>query len=291
MRHQRVDQSHTSRSFHYQSAFLLSILLMIMGGCGSVTITFSRTPPPKSTMSVQSLPTTAPLRTPTPTPSAVSATDPAGWVAATSSNWCGYTFPQGQITGVRAQWTEPVISAHVPGAYLVTWVGVGGWGKSHNNIVQIGTRAAVRGGQVVHDVWYETLPPNRWYTLGTIAAGDSVAAWVLLRPGSTRQWDLSLVDLTTHQTFQTSVTFSSQRVYADFIVEDPDATSNNGPPYYPFPVFTPITINNAAVRYADEWRSIATLAGLRVTLVQSQVTLALASPLQNDTFTVKRIVS
>jgi hypothetical protein len=212
-------------------------------------------------------------------------------VAATSSNWCGYTFPQGQITGVRAQWTEPVISAHVPGAYLVTWVGVGGWGKSHNNIVQIGTRAAVRDGQVVHDVWYETLPPNRWYTLGTIAAGDSVAAWVLLRPGSTRQRDLSLVDLTTHQTFQTTVTFSWQRVYADFIVEDPDATSNNGPPYYLFPVFTPITISNAAVRYADEWRSIAALAGLRVTLVQSQVTLALASPLQKDSFTVKRIAS
>ncbi|MBV9256762.1 MAG: hypothetical protein JO215_01955 [Ktedonobacteraceae bacterium] len=97
------------------------------------------------------------------------------------------------------------------------------------------------------------------------------------------------MDLTTHQTFQTSVIFSSLRIYADYIVEDPDATSNNGPPYYPFPEFAPITISKADVRYANDWLSITTVAGLRVTLRQSNATLAVASPLHNDTFTVKRI--
>ncbi|MBV9713421.1 MAG: hypothetical protein JO011_21160, partial [Ktedonobacteraceae bacterium] len=131
--------------------------------------------------------------------------------------------------------------------------------------------------------------PNHWHSLGTIAAGDSVAASVSLEPGSTQHWDLSLVDLTTHQAFQTSIIFSSLRIYADYIVEDPDATSNNGPPYYPFPEFAPITISKADVRYANDWLSIATVAGLRVTLRQSNATLAVASPLHNDTFTVKRI--
>ena len=222
-------------------------------------------------------------------PSAAPVTSPAGWTGVTSQNWCGYTFPQGNITGVRAQWTEPDISAQVPGAYVVTWVGIGGWDQSYNNIVQIGTRAAVLDGQVVHDVWYETLPPNRWYSLGTIAAHDSVAASVTLEAGSTQQWDLSLVDLTTHHTFQITVTFSSLGIYADYIVEDPDATSNNGPPYYPFPTFAPITISKADVRYARDWLSIASVPGLQVTLVQSNVTLAVPGPLDNDTFTVRRI--
>jgi hypothetical protein len=45
--------------------------------------------------------------------------------------------------------------------------------------------------------------------------------------------------------------------YADYIVEDPDATSNNGPPYFPFPIFAPITISKAGVRYTHNWLSIA----------------------------------
>ena len=127
MRHRQMDHGHPSRSFRSQCACLLGMVLMMVTGCGNVIITFSRTPPPPPTMNAH--PASTITLTPTPTPSAVSATDPAGWVAATSSNWCGYTFPQGQITGVRAQWTEPVISAHVPGAYLVTWVGLSNYWK------------------------------------------------------------------------------------------------------------------------------------------------------------------
>jgi hypothetical protein len=291
MRHRLTRHGHVSSHFRHQLAFLLSVVLMtfVEYGCSAANISTASTPTPA--MSAKPSPTPTPTPTPIPVPSAAPATSPVGWVTTTSQNWCGYTFPQGNITGVRAQWTEPDVSNQVPGAYVVTWVGVGGWKQSYNNIVQIGTRAVSEGGQVVHDVWYETLPPNHWYSLGTISAGDSVAASVILKPGSIQQWDLSLVDLTTHQIFQTTVIFSSLRIYADYIVEDPDATSNNGPPYYPFPKFAPITISKADVRYTNHWLSIAAVAGLQVTLIQSNKTLALPSPLHNDTFTVKRILS
>ncbi len=270
---------------------MLSIALMLLLEYGCSAANVSATPTRTPTMSASPATATAPTPTLIPVSSAEPVTQPAGWATTSSPNWSGYTFPQGQITGVRAQWTEPDVSNQVPGAYVVTWVGVGGWDQSYDNIVQIGTRAVVVGSQVVHDVWYETLPPNHWYSLGTIAAGDSVSASVVLEAGSTQKWDLSLVDLTAHQTFKITVTFSSLRIYADYIVEDPDATSNNGPPYYPFPRFAPITISKADVRYTNDWLAIAAVAGLQVTLVQSNRTLARPGPLKNDTFTVTRVLS
>lgn len=267
------------------------VIISLASGCGSANISAAPTTTPAK--SAQSSLTTVATSTSTPiaVPSAAPVTQPAGWFTTTSSNWSGYTLPRGIISGVRAQWTEPQVSNRVPGAYMVTWIGVGGWDQSYNNIVQIGTRAYVSNGQVVHDVWYETLPPNQWYSLGTIAAGDSVAASVTLEAGNTQKWDLALVDLTAHHTFKVTVTFSSLRVYADYIVEDPDATSNNGPPYYPFPAFAPITISKADVRYDSDWLSIAAITSLQVTLVQSGRTLARPSPLHNDAFTVTRVTS
>ncbi len=275
----------------HRLAFLLSVVSMIAVVCGCGATTISATPTLSTATSAKPSSTSAPTRVQTsiPMPGASPVTHPAGWMTTTSPNWSGYTFPQGNITGVRAQWTEPYVSNKVPGAYVVTWVGVGGWNQSYDNIVQIGTRAFVTGGQVVHDVWYETLPPNRWYSLGAISAGDSVFASVVLEPGSTQQWNLSLVDLTAHQTFKITVSFSSMRIYADYIVEDPDATSNNGPPYYPFAQFTSITVSKADVRYANGWVPIGAIAGLQITLTQSNVVLARPDPLSNDTFTVKQI--
>lgn len=272
---------------------MLDVLLLIFmaSGCGAATLSAAPTSTPAKSAPSSLTTATTPTPSPIPVPSAPPVTQPAGWFTTTSPNWSGYTLPRGIISGVRAQWAEPHVSNQVPGAYMVTWIGVGGWDQSYNNIVQIGTRATVEGGQVVHDVWYETLPPNHWYSLGTISAGDSVAASVTLEAGSTQKWDLALVDLTAHQTFKITVTFTSLQVYADYIVEDPDATSNNGPPYYPFPAFAPITISKANVRYGGDWLSIAAITSLQVTLVQSSLTLARPGPLHNDTFTITRVTS
>jgi len=175
----------------------------------------------------------------------------------------------------------------VPNGHVATWLGIGGWAESYNNIVQIGTLAYVNSnGQVQHTVWYETLPPNSWIWIGSISAHDKVFASIQLEKASVQTWDLLLIDNTQHQTFKVKAVFSSQRIYADFIVEDADATSNNGPPFYPFPHFSPVMFSHAEVRYSYDWMSVDAVRGLQVTLVQSGVVLARPGPLKNSTFTV-----
>ena len=119
-----------------------------------------------------------------------------------------------------------------------------------------------------------------------VSAGDQIFATIELKAGSTQSWQLTLVDRTTRQTFSETVAFPSLRTYASYIVEDPDATDNNGPPFYPFPQFTPVTFYHADVCYSNGWLSIAAVRGLQVTLEQSGVVLARPGPLVNDTFTV-----
>lgn len=278
------------RLFREKVAFLFSILLMffLICACDATTVSLAKSPP---TPTPTSTPTTAPTPTPTPiiVPSALPATYSAGWITGTSSNWSGYTFPQSNVTGVRAAWTEPTLSQLSANANVVAWVGIGGWNQSYNNIVQIGTRAYVVGDQVLDYVWYETLPPSHWIMMGAISPGDRVFASVELKRGSSQVWDLSLVDLTSQQSFPVEVSFPSMRVYADFIVEDPDATSHNGPPYFPFPHFTSIKFSKADVRYGGAWTSIGAIPGIQLTLVQSGVVLARPGPLRNDTFTVQRV--
>jgi hypothetical protein len=226
---------------------------------------------------------------PTATATKSPGASPSGWDTATSENWAGYTLPQSGVSGVRAAWTEPDIS-NVPNAHIATWVGIGGWANSYNNIVQIGTLAHVTSdGTIVHTVWYETLPPNSWIFIGTVSAGDKVFASIELESGKAQNWDLALADETTNQTFKVTVSFQSQRIYSDFIIEDPDATSNNGPPFFPFPHFPTVTFRNANVRYAHDWVAIAAVRAIQVTLAQSGVVVARPGPLANDTFTVTRV--
>ena len=43
-----------------------------------------------------------------------------------SPNWVGYTFSVRDVTGVRADWTEPLVRPAEPRAAESVWLGVGG---------------------------------------------------------------------------------------------------------------------------------------------------------------------
>ncbi len=257
----------------------LGLLLIVISACSTPSVTKGATPIPHVK------PIAMQIRGALATP--VSTSAPLDME--TSQNWSGYSFPRGDITGVQAQWTEPDVSTLANG-FMVTWIGIGGWGESYNNIVQIGTLAYTdQSGVIQHIVWYETLPPNHWIWIGSVAAGDSISASIMRENKSVETWDLSLIDKKSGQIFPVSVAFHSPRVYADFIVEDPDATSNNGPPYYPFPHFQPLTFHNANIRYTQGWVPIGAVPGMQITLVQSGQALARPGPLVSDTFTVSRV--
>jgi hypothetical protein len=289
----RYKQTRRYKHFSQPQATLFcgGLILIFLSSCSTPSYppNATATKNPGATMIIVPVETSTATSRITALPGTPPVTSPSGWDTVTSENWAGYTLPQSGVTGVRAAWTEPDIS-NVPNAHIATWVGIGGWANSYNNIVQIGTLAHVTSdGTIVHTVWYETLPPNSWIFIGTVSAGDKVFASIELESGKAQNWDLALADETTNQTFKVTVSFLSQRIYSDFVIEDPDATSNNGPPFFPFPRFPTVTFRNANVRYAHDWVAIAAVRAIQVTLVQSGAVVARPGPLANDTFTVTRV--
>ncbi len=206
-----------------------------------------------------------------------------------SANWGGYVSLPGDLTGARASWTEPTLSGP-PDTVAATWVGIGGWGTTYNEGIQVGVREWLKpDGTAEHRIWYETLPASTWtLTDLTVAANDAISASVMLVAGTTDQWQLALHDATSGVSFAQTVTHTSARVYADYIVEDPNASANNGPPYYPLTQFSPITFTGAQACYASGCVAIGGGPALRVTMVRDTTPIAQPGPLLNDTFTVQR---
>ncbi len=266
---------------------VLLLALTVSDGCLSI----SRTPAPPVTVTV-----TSPLAPSFQTAAATAggatrfsdappATLAAGG-ALVSANWSGYTFPVSHVTGVQAEWNEPAISPQ-KSAHVCVWVGIGGSGESQDNLIQIGTLAYVdTDGEVQHVVWYETLPPNQWFWLGEIAAGDRVFASVELVSGTTQSWRLCLTNLTTGQSYGVTVPFQSLGMDADFIVEDPYADFAEGRIYLPFPQFERVTFRNMKIRFAPGQPPASPIKGVQLTMARAQARLACTGPLEGDTFSV-----
>ena len=221
--------------------------------------------------------------TPTPTGSS------GGMQMLNTANWGGYIATPGNLTGVRAQWTEPQLSGPTD-TLAAIFVGIGGWAATYNKSIQVGVRPWLQpDGTADHRIWYETLPAASWtLTNLSVAPGDSISASIMLAPGSSDQWQVQLSDTTSGVALQQTVTHTSARVYADYIVEDPDASANNGPPYYPLAHFSPITFTNAQACYQSGCVAIDSQPLLQVSMVQSGATVVQPGPLTNGAFTVQR---
>jgi hypothetical protein len=206
----------------------------------------------------------------------------------TSTNWSGYTFPVTNVTGVQAEWNEPGI-LEGENAQVCVWVGVGGNGASRENLIQIGTLAYIdQNGAARHVVWYETIPPNQWFWLGDIGAGDQVLASVELESGPTQNWRLALTDLTTGESFGLDVPYQSLGTDADFIVEDPYADVLDTTLYLPLPRFENITFHNISIRLASSQPLRNIIKGVQINMARGQELLASTGTLEHNTFTVTR---
>jgi hypothetical protein len=219
---------------------------------------------------------------------AASAAGLGGVAPATSPSWSGYTVYRGLLTGARARWIVPTVSGKPP-AHLAIWVGVGGWGTvaQNANIVQIGTLAYVLpDGTVQQRIWYEFAPPNIYtVTNVTVRPGDQVAASVVRLAGSL--WRLVLRDLSSGHGFQIIKHFNSLESSGDAIVEDPESA----PTYvlhYPLARFGPVPFSAVAFRIGARWWPLTGLNSQRITLIQHGHSLAFASPLSGDGFSVTR---
>jgi len=266
-----------------------ALVLLSMVGCGPATPAGTRTTRSGFELSPHSSSTPLPMSS--SSPSALPTTPPvahvAGWQEQDSPNWVGYTFLKGDVTGVRAQWLEPMVTGE-KGDEEFVWLGIGGWAFTLDNLIQVGTFAYFPStGAIRQGSWYELVPVDgtAQFRPGiNVSPGDRIFASIVELQQSARVWEMQLVDVTAGESFDRVIEFNSLRTYPAFVVEDP----TNGPstaragPYDPFPHWGTVTFSSMQVRIGEAWTSAAALRAYRWRMVRNGSVLAAAGPVSVD---------
>jgi hypothetical protein len=264
----------------------LALIAVVVAGCSAAT--HSELAAPTGTAVPRAIPSLAATLSPTATPFPVTspAANPSGWTALTDPHWSGYTFPTSGVTGVRAQWREPLVTGS-PGMEEFTWVGIGGWDETGSNLIQVGTFAYFPPAGGIHQgIWYETLPPNlAQFPLINVHPGDQIFASIELTQTNPQTWHMLLVDANNQTSFDQIVAYQSVQKYADYVVEAPNETQSNGPPYYPLPHFAAVTFGNMQVRLGASWVSADALYSYQITMQRGADVLVQPGPLASASFT------
>ena len=134
----------------------------------------------------------------------------------TSSNWSGYVANGGTYTSVTGTWNVPQVGATTAGADA-TWVGIGG--VTGTDLIQAGTMASVSGGGVSYEAWIEMLPESSRTISLSVSAGDSVT--VTITEQKSGQWLITMVNNTTKDSYENTVSYNSSRSSAEWIQEAP----------------------------------------------------------------------
>ncbi len=204
--------------------------------------------------------------------------------AGTSRNWSGYAARGGTFTSVSATWTIPTIPLDGPFGSDAAWVGIGG--IRARDLIQAGTQQSASGaGSVTYQAWIETLPePSQTVPL-TVLPGESVTVSVDKQSGDT--WLIAFANLTSGQTLQRTLQYSSSSSSAEWIEEAPSARRR----VLPITQFGSITFGTASAVKDGQSLTIADLGARAISLVDdNDRALAVPSPLSPDgaSFTVSR---
>jgi hypothetical protein len=248
----------------------------------SVSTTASTASPAASTPS----PSPSIYHPPSPPFPQVSSAAVAGWQTVTSLHWVGYTFPVGEVTGVRAQWKEPSVTGTAINSEESAWIGIGGWNDTEQSLLQAGTSAYFPYGDSPYpdeEMWYELIPKSTQYPNVFVNPGDEIAASIVQLDPPREKWQLLVYDVTSGLSFKKTVQYDSLGAYPSFVEEDPSSgpitsTSMNGP-FVPIPRWGSVSFSNMQIRIGDQWRPAASIYGYRVQMVRNGRTLATAGPL------------
>lgn len=154
------------------------------------------------------------------------------WGATASSNWYGYAvgaLARGTLFhAVSGTWTVPRVAQHTRGQAEAssTWVGIGGGCAtslcvtSDPTLIQAGTEQDVDAkGRPSYAAWYEIIPLPELLTPLAVHPGNRVRATIgQTLPGV---WAVSLANLSTHQSWSTTVPYASTMDTAEWISETP----------------------------------------------------------------------
>jgi hypothetical protein len=226
--------------------------------------------------------TPAPLTTPAP-----QAPVPAISVGQnTSHNWAGYASTSGSYTRVSGTWTVPVPGiAGTPGVGA-TWVGIGG--VSSQDLIQAGTQdVALGGGQAEFQTWFEMLPAASQQVPVAVVPGDSVTVSIDEQGAGSGNWQISITNNTSGQTFQTNVQYASSESSAEWIMEAPSSSSG----VLPLDNFNSVSFTAGSAIQNDQTVDIAQTGAQPITMLNvTNQPLAVPSPVGSNgsSFSVTR---
>src|SRR5438477_1826436 len=170
--------------------------------------------------------------------------------ASQSNNWSGYnqgTIEKGGTTfhSVAGDWIVPAASQHSKGEseYSASWLGIGGGcedsscNTTDNTLIQAGTEQdvvydALAGTTTAqYSAWWELIP-NASTTIDNfpVKAGDHIHVDIHENGTGTENWTIIVQNVTTGQTFTTTVSYDSTYATAEWIEEAPTVVS-----IYPVP--------------------------------------------------------
>jgi hypothetical protein len=135
-----------------------------------------------------------------------------------SSNWAGYVAASGTFTSVGGSWIVPqAVDSNTNLSADATWVGIGG--VSGTDLIQAGTQDIIQNGTSTYTAWYELLPASSVQVPLAVHPNDGIT--VSITQQSNGQWQISFSDITTGQSYQTSVSYASSLSSAEWIEEMP----------------------------------------------------------------------
>jgi hypothetical protein len=183
-----------------------------------------------------------------------------------SSNWFGYnqgTLEQGSTLfhAISGNWTVPAATQHKAGQaeYSSDWIGIGGGcvdagcTVGDSTLIQTGTEQDVSAsGQASYSAWWELIPAPSLTVSMKVAPGDQMHASIAEIAPFSEVWTITLQDVTRHETFSTTVPYSSSHLTAECIEETPLVIGTNAGfaplPNLTNPKFDHGTTNGATVK-------------------------------------------
>jgi peptidase A4-like protein len=196
-----------------------------------------------------------------------------GLNAAQSNNWFGYnqgTLEQGGklFNSITGDWTVPTATQHTAGQDEASsdWIGIGGGcidagcTVGDNTLIQTGTEQDVSGGKASYSAWWELVPvPSLTISSITVHPGDHMHASISEVAADSDLWNITLQDVTTGQSFTTTVPYPSTHATAEWIEETPLTIGTGGTGLAALPnlsntPFTGATVNgaNANLKSSEE---------------------------------------
>jgi hypothetical protein len=152
-----------------------------------------------------------------------------------------------------------------------SWIGIGG--VTSGDLIQIGTDNIISStGQVRTEAFFEMLPAASQPVPGlTVSPGDAMSASITqLSPG---QWQMSITDHTTGETFSQTVAYTSTQSSAEWIQEEPSGSRR----LIPLDHFGTATFSGSETVAGGTHRNLRTGNAQPITLVNRSGTVV-ASP-------------